>query len=671
MKKLASDTFLLLRDAVLETFGDVKEAAFKLVVGRIQSSPFPVMVMDKLRKKWASLLSDKEGALIVDEGQPFLLRGLAQWLEIFQDPDVSSLVDSQDSFATGVPLGVGEPLPRTPQVFPPKLVHRKLDESDFNPIADNYASAQMSSGELEQKFRDEEALGRMYPARLPALIREFGEERVRVASMAAIKKPDGSVRPLHDGIHSVKVNNAIRYQDQLQCPGPQEVAAIVRESRETKEAPFAVSADISAAHRLVKIRRKDWAYMACRADSDSATVWVNRVGTFGISSAPYWWAKLFALVGRFVGHLMMDHWFLHLVYVDDLHGVFIGPSKYMMLWIWVLAFELVGTPFGYHKFRGGYASEFVGFQLRYDLGEVGISLKRGTWLAEWIAKAATNKYVVAVRDFSEFLGRLGFVSQLLVWLKPHLAPLYAWAAAVSSGMVGKLPETVILTLVYIASELDGDNYLVSIQRPVHFTGESFRTDAKCTDDSVVLGGWELATGRWFTIDISPEDAPYLFRDGQGAQWASASAELLATLAALFVFGWLDPSKHRKTAEVFIMAGTDNQSNEFLSFKRSTTRWPLMLVNMQLSALLSRCKLGLRLKWRPREENTNADALTNKEFSSVESNKRIMVEYSDLPLALLHRLCETQSNFAEMKAAAKAAKQAGGGVKKRKHEKTPW
>lgn len=119
---------------------------------------------------------------------------------------------------------------------------------------------------------------------------------------------------------------------------------MVREALESKEGSFAVSADISSAHRLVKVRRCDWAYMACRADSNSSTVWVNRVGTFGISSAPYWRAKLFSLVGRYVGHLMGTLWFLHLVYVDDLHGVFTGSDKYLHLWIWVLAFEMIGIP---------------------------------------------------------------------------------------------------------------------------------------------------------------------------------------------------------------------------------------------------------------------------------------------------------------------------------------
>ncbi len=146
-----------------------------------------------------------------------------------------------------------------------------------------------------------------------------------------------------------------------------------------------------------------------------------------------------ALIGRYVGHLMGSHWFLQMVYVDDLHGVFIGERKFLHLWIWVLAFELIGTPFGYHKFKGGLVSNFVGFHLRYDLCQVGISDKRGEWLCGWVDQVSSKNFVVATRDFSEFLGRLGFVSQLLTWMKPHLAPLYSWAAAMAPGTVGRLP----------------------------------------------------------------------------------------------------------------------------------------------------------------------------------------------------------------------------------------
>ena len=119
---------------------------------------------------------------------------------------------------------------------------------------------------------------------------------------------------------------------------------------------------------------------------------------------------------------------MQMIYVDDLHGIFVGMEKFLHMWIGVLAYELIGTPFGYHNFKGGYSSEFVGFHIRYDLAEVGMSVKRGDSLLQWISNVRKNGFVVPARDFAEFLGRLGFVAQLTTWLKPHLAPLYAWSA---------------------------------------------------------------------------------------------------------------------------------------------------------------------------------------------------------------------------------------------------
>ena len=69
---------------------------------------------------------------------------------------------------------------------------------------------------------------------------------------------------------------------------------------------------------------------------------------------------------------------------------------------------------------------------------------------------------MSTREFSEFLGRVGFVAQLLTWLKPHLAPLFAWGAVASPGMVSRLPDTVILTLHYILREMSAETFMVSL-----------------------------------------------------------------------------------------------------------------------------------------------------------------------------------------------------------------
>ena len=60
----------------------------------------------------------------------------------------------------------------------------------------------------------------------------------------------------------------------------------------------------------------------------------------------------------------------------------------------------------------------------------------------------------------------------------------------------------------------------------------------------MLGGWETRDpphlARWFSLEVTPGQAPYLFNEKGETQWASTSAELLATPAALHVFGHLGP-----------------------------------------------------------------------------------------------------------------------------------
>lgn len=118
---------------------------------------------------------------------------------------------------------------------------------------------------------------------------------------------------------------------------------------------------------------------------------------------------------------------------------------------------------------------------------------------------------------------------------------------------------------------------------------------------VILGGWEVSSRKWFLLalrrDLRRDQVPYFFTPNRGgAQWASTSAELLASLAALKAFGWLDEGRARHTVPIYLVAGRDNMANVLFSSKRSTTKWPLiMLINMELSSCLERAKLSLDLR----------------------------------------------------------------------------
>ncbi|CAE7041883.1 unnamed protein product [Symbiodinium sp. CCMP2592] len=408
----------LVQQFVAEQVPDCQLLALKLATGQILESPFDEGAMRRVREDWAALVCETDGAkheglLEVPDPQPFYLRLLSHTSRLLEDPDWKILTEGEECFEKGVPLGYDETIPRVPQVFDRKVKWRKLDESTFEAVKEKYQSAKLTVQEMEMKFREEEKLGRMYPTTYSALAAEHGADRVRIAAMGAVAKPDGSVRPLHDGTHAVKINNGIRLLNQTATPGP----------------------------------------------------------------------------------------------------------------------------------------------------------------------------------------------------------------------------------------------------------------AECADGFVVLAGWELSddtkTSKWFSLRLTPR--------GEISQWASGSAELLATLAALHIFGYLTASVDRKELDVECAADTDNQGNSRLLKKGSSTKWPLMLINMQLSDLLLRSSLKLLLRWRPRDENQYADQLTNEIFTNLSDEHRIACSYSDLPLSLLHQLWETKESFDSARRAQAVLQQDASGHRpqKRKAEKTPW
>ncbi|CAE7840724.1 unnamed protein product [Symbiodinium sp. CCMP2592] len=231
---------------------------------------------------------------------------------------------------------------------------------------------------------------------------------------------------------------------------------------------------------------------------------------------------------------------------------------------------------------------------------------------------------------------------------------------------------------YVSGVAIGYDCPVAAARSVKREGVAFRTDAKCADGYVVLGGWDCAgttqESRWFSLRLTPSEAPYLFDSEGHSQWASASAELLATLAALHIFGHLEAGPTRRLMKVEVLAQTDNKSNEGLTRKGSTTRWPLLMVNMQLTHVLMKAGLRLNLGWRPRDENQEADDLTNEIFDRFSEELRVPVQYSELPLSFLHTLYEARRSQLSSREVDSIRDTVGGRPRfrgKRKREKSPW
>ncbi|CAE8737766.1 unnamed protein product [Polarella glacialis] len=628
---------------VAEVFPDQQRMVIALALGKVTKQPFTDERLATLRKAWFELLTDPRQAAELPEFQPFYLYALSQSLRSMGDPDWEVVGDIPNGYASGVPVGLGYEMPRTPKVFRKKVRWRKYDDSDALFDMKNYVSAREAETDLEKQFRSEETLGMMFPVSLPVAKAMYPGDRLRIAAQGAIKKPDGSYRALHDGTHGVRVNNEIRTRDQLEYPGPAEEARAMEIAKE--EMPgvhFTLAADIRKAHRRVLHRKQDWGLMACRSHRDSEVIWINRVGTFGIGSKAYWWGRLAAAAGRFVLRTCGTSFLWMSIFADDLKVVAGGADKWKVILRVHTAWIMIGAPFAWEKFRGGLELDWVGYWLDYTNFRLGLSERRTLWLCEWL-RSATGNNTVLVRRFAEGLGRLGFAAQTLVWMKPFMAPLYSWAAAVPDGAALRPPLLVQLAVAFILDGLSDGQYKVSCSSPEVAKGEVFRTDSKGADDMVVLGGWETRgnldtkTARWFSLKLTKEQVPFLFKEGKGSSWSSTSSELLASMIAVQLFTTVDDKAQRSSAEVVCAAGTDKRANEALSLKRSSTKLPLMLIMMQLAQMLARRRMRLQLCWRPRDENTEADDLTNDLFGAFDPNLRMEITWEIIEKELLEKL----------------------------------
>ncbi|CAE7343575.1 unnamed protein product, partial [Symbiodinium microadriaticum] len=270
---------------------------------------------------------------------------------------------------------------------------------------------------------------------------------------------------------------------------------------------------------------------------------------------------------------MAQRWALQIIYVDDLHVVVVGLDRFKTLWLLLAAYEVAGTPFNYAKFKGGHEAEFVGYFLSYYDHRAGISERRCRWVLDWIASVERDRWMVLGRNLAEFVGRMTFVGRLLGW--------------------------------------------------------------------IVLGGWSLMKGLdpkqadWFAVELRPSDCPWLFgADGESKQH-STSAELLASYVAVVVFGHLREEPNQVTFRVILDAGTDNKSAPQAQKKGYSTKWPLFGVLMQMVSELAKNNKLLRLSWRPREQNQEADDLTNLQFDKFDVRLRKTVCLADVPLAVVH------------------------------------
>ena len=133
-------------------------------------------------------------------------------------------------------------------------------------------------------------------------------------------------------------------------------------------------------------------------------------------------ARIIGLVGRLSLRVLLQSFVFMLIYADDLHVLSGGRDRWLNLWMSLALLCMQGTPFSERKWRGGLQLDWVGYWIDYGPFKLGISEKRCLWIVQGIEAMEGNGWLVDVRRFHELHGRLGFMSQVLCWIRPFLAP---------------------------------------------------------------------------------------------------------------------------------------------------------------------------------------------------------------------------------------------------------
>ena len=279
------------------------------------------------------------------------------------------------------------------------------------------------------------------------------------------------------------------------------------------------------AHRLAPIREEDWGYQACLVDGDfdehgEQQVWLNKVGTFGMSSAAFWWGRAAAGAIRAAHHILGSRlavWAL--LFADD--GNLFAEMEHAprSLVGFLLVMEILGVRLSWKKVRGGIESDFVGYWLDVRNYHMGLSEGRAAWIQKWATEQVMAGSVL-LQSLSEGLGRLGFASGPLPWLRPFLGPFYAWTSACPPGAFLPLPA-----MLKLISGVDrGIRHfaalgLLEIAPPTGTGRDLPSVDAKAEGNDVVSGSWYLGEGlntreaRWFSLRLSSCLDPLGLREG--------------------------------------------------------------------------------------------------------------------------------------------------------------
>ena len=107
-----------------------------------------------------------------------------------------------------------------------------------------------------------------------------------------------------------------------------------------------------------------------------------------------------------------------------------------------------------------------------------------------------------------------------------------------------------------------------------------------------------------------------------------------------------PARTAARAVGRISAGgsTDNQGNRFILNRLMTTKFPLLAFVCEMAAELEEKNCLLDLGWVPRDQNQEADAITNDNLGDFRRENEVKVDMAKMEFKVLRELLDLGDSF---------------------------
>ncbi len=577
----------------------------------------------------------------VPDGQPFLLHTMSALANKADDPDwkYPLLVEH------GINLGVDTDIDRSPDIWPTKEEMTEHPEPEEEPEPPTRHSNYPSAAEHE------EAIIKTYMEECPVMVEgpysEAQAARVCRCSPAELchgaiaGKPEGrymdKLRTIHDATVNM-VNEWIQkhLHEKTTAPTLHDVLTVLHILDDTNVVLFKL--DITKAHRRIKVRRSDWKYITAKVGNQ---VWVNKCGTYGVSSAQYYWGRMAALTIRILYALFPDILWAF-VYVDDYIFVLRADTAPYLAMAIVVTMQALGCPISWKKTTIGEINNWVGFQIHAPAITAALTPDKQT-IISGILNRLKQADQHSAKDATSLVGRLMWATAICLPMRPFLQPLYAWMLALNrrqerqkSYVYGRPPKDITLFADVMLDLINSPPR--SPMPPVALTDIQAATDAGANDTDATVGGWYSTTAspqkhevHWFSFPITKQDHPWAYTKETPKQ-CIAAIELYATLILL---------KHITTNSTLINMTlplrTDNMGNSYTSTDFKCKKWPNSAILMEIALVQHHQRIRLDLQHVHRENNQWSDQLTHSDFHGFNKRLRFQPNCRNMQWYLLHKL----------------------------------